>query len=134
VVTVLPDNNRFVAIAAVPIPEVFAVAIAITVTMTFTDGHAIGTYTDSDFFRSGGNGAANSHHGGYGYCVLDHLRAPINVKPWSQSPAATNVPARRENTSDATRSALTASANNPGKAGTAGDRRPHSRNFGSEQY
>jgi hypothetical protein len=72
VVTVLPDNNRFVAIAAVPIPEVFAIAIAITVTMTFTDGHAVGTYTDSDFFRSGGNGAANAHHGGYGYCVLDH--------------------------------------------------------------
>jgi hypothetical protein len=72
VVSVLPDNDRFVTISAVPIPIVFTVTTAITVTMTFTHGHAIGTYTDSDFFRCGRTCAANTHHGGYGYCVLDH--------------------------------------------------------------
>jgi hypothetical protein len=72
VVTVLPNDNRFVTIPAVPIPKVFTVTIAITVTMTFTHGHAIRTYTDSDFFRSSRNCAANTHHGGYCYCVLDH--------------------------------------------------------------
>jgi hypothetical protein len=68
VVTVLPNNNRFVTISAVPIPKVFTVTIAITVTMTF-HGHSIRTYTDSDFFRSSRNCAANTHHGGYCYCV-----------------------------------------------------------------
>jgi hypothetical protein len=70
VITVLPDNNRFVAISAVPIPKVFT--IAITVTTTFPHGHAMRTYTDSDFFRCSRNCAANTHHGGYCYCVLDH--------------------------------------------------------------
>jgi hypothetical protein len=63
VVTVLPDNNRFVTTSAVPIPKVFAVTI--TITMTFTYGHAMRTYTDSDFFRSSRNCAADTHHGGY---------------------------------------------------------------------
>jgi len=72
VVTVLPDNNRFVTISAVPIPKVFTVTIAITISMTFTHGHAIRTYTDSDFFRSSRNCVANTDHGGYRYCVLDH--------------------------------------------------------------
>jgi hypothetical protein len=72
VVTVLPDNNRFVTISAIPIPKVFTVAIAIPIAMTFTHGHATRTYTDSDFFRSSRNCAANTHHGGYCYCVLDH--------------------------------------------------------------
>jgi hypothetical protein len=70
VIAVLLDNNRFVAISAIPIPEVFTVAIAIT--MTFTDGHAMRAYTDSDFFGCSGNCAANSHHGHYCYCVFDH--------------------------------------------------------------
>jgi hypothetical protein len=70
VVTVLPDDNRFVAISAVAIPIVFTVTIAITVTMAFTHGHAMRTYTDSDFFRSSRYCAANSHHGGYCYCVF----------------------------------------------------------------
>jgi hypothetical protein len=70
VVTVLPDNNRFVTTSAVPIPKVFTVTI--TVTMTFTHRHAMRTYTDSDFFRSSRNCAANTHHGGYCYCILDH--------------------------------------------------------------
>jgi len=42
VVAVLPNDNRFVTISAVPIPKVFTITIAITV--TFTDGHAIRTY------------------------------------------------------------------------------------------
>jgi hypothetical protein len=50
VITILPDNNRLVTISAVPIPKVFT--IAITVTTTFTHGHAMRTYTDSDFFFS----------------------------------------------------------------------------------
>jgi hypothetical protein len=50
VVTVLPDNNRFVTTSAVPIPKV--ITVTITVTMTFTHRHAMRTYTDSDFFRS----------------------------------------------------------------------------------
>jgi hypothetical protein len=70
VVTVLPDNNRFVTTSAVPIPKV--ITVTITVTMTFTHRHAMRTYTDSDFFRSSRNCAANTHHGGYCYCVLDH--------------------------------------------------------------
>jgi hypothetical protein len=70
VVTVLPDNNRFITIAAVPIPIVFTVTIAITV--TFTYGHAMRTYTDSDIFRCSRNCAAKTHYGGYHYCVLDH--------------------------------------------------------------
>ncbi|WP_172899775.1 hypothetical protein [Bradyrhizobium erythrophlei] len=70
VVTVLPNDNRFVTIPAVPIPKVFTVTIAIT--MTFTHGHAMRTYTDSEFFRSSRNCAANTHHGGYCYCVLNH--------------------------------------------------------------
>jgi hypothetical protein len=70
VITVLPNNNRFVTISPVPIPKVFT--IAITVTMTFTHGHSMRTYADSDFFRSSRNCAANPHHGGYCYCVLDH--------------------------------------------------------------
>jgi hypothetical protein len=69
-ISVLPDNDRFVTISAVPIPKVFT--IAITVTTTFTHGHAMRTYTDSDFFRSSRNCAANTHHGGYCYCVLNH--------------------------------------------------------------
>ena len=72
VVTVLPDNNRFVTISAVPIPIVFTVTIAIAVTMTFTHGHATRTYSDSDFFRSSRHCAANTHDGGYCYCVFDH--------------------------------------------------------------
>jgi hypothetical protein len=48
VVTVLPNNNRFVTISAIPILKVFTVTIAIT--MSFTHGHATRTYTDSDFF------------------------------------------------------------------------------------
>jgi hypothetical protein len=72
VVTVLPNDNRFVTIPAVPIPKVFTVTIASTVTMTFTHGHAMRTYTDSEFFRSSRNCAANTHHGGYCYCVLNH--------------------------------------------------------------
>lgn len=70
VVTVLPDDNRFVTISAVPIPKVFTITIAIT--MTFTHGHAMMNYTDSDFFRSSRNCTANTHHGGYCYCVFDH--------------------------------------------------------------
>src|SRR5579859_7437546 len=58
VVTVLPDNNRLVTISAVLIPKVFAVTIAITVATTFTHGHAMRTYTDSDFFRCSRNCAA----------------------------------------------------------------------------
>ena len=72
VITVLPDNNRFVTISAVAIPNVFTVTIAITVTTTFTHGHALRTYTNSDFFRSSRNCAANTHHGRDCYCVLDH--------------------------------------------------------------
>jgi hypothetical protein len=49
VITVLPDNNRFVTISAVPNPKVFT--IAITVTTTFTHGHAMRTYTDSDSYE-----------------------------------------------------------------------------------
>jgi uncharacterized membrane protein YkvI len=70
VVTVLPDNNRFTTIAAVPIPIVVTVTIAITV--AFTYGHAMGAYTDSDVFRCSRNCAAKTHYGGYYYCVLDH--------------------------------------------------------------
>jgi hypothetical protein len=70
VVTVLPNNNRFVPISAVPIPKVFTVTIAIT--MPFTHGHATRTYTDSDFFSSSRNCAANTHHGGYCYRVPYH--------------------------------------------------------------
>jgi uncharacterized membrane protein YkvI len=70
VVTVLPDNNRIIAISAVPIPIV--ITIAITITMTFTHGHALRTYTDSDFFRCCWNCAANTDNGGYCYCVFDH--------------------------------------------------------------
>jgi hypothetical protein len=72
VVTVLPNNNRFVTISAVTIPKVFTVTIAITVTMTFTHRHAKRTYTDSDFSRSRRDCATNAHHGGYCYCVLNH--------------------------------------------------------------
>lgn len=100
VVTVLPDNDRFIGAAAVAVPIVFAVMIAITVAMTLTNGDAMRADTDSDFFRSGGNCAANSHHGGNCYCILDHYVLPINVKLWNQSPAATKVPGRRE-TNDA---------------------------------
>jgi hypothetical protein len=39
VVTVLPDNNRFVTISAVSIPKVFAVTIAIP--MALTHGNAM---------------------------------------------------------------------------------------------
>jgi hypothetical protein len=70
-VVVLPNNDRFVAMA-VPIPIVFTVTVAIPVTMNFTDGHTATAYTDPDFFRSGRNCAANTHHGGQCYCVLDH--------------------------------------------------------------
>ncbi len=70
VVTVLPDNNRLVAISAVLIPNVFTVTIAIT--MIFAHGHAMRTYTNSDFFGCSRNCAANAHHGGYCYCVLNH--------------------------------------------------------------
>jgi hypothetical protein len=70
VVTVLPDDNRFVTTSAVPIPKVFTVTI--TVTMTFAHGHAMRTYTNSDFFRSRRDCAANTHHGGHCYYVLDH--------------------------------------------------------------
>jgi hypothetical protein len=76
VVTVLPDNNRFVTISAVPIPIVFTVTIAIAVTMTFTHRHATRTYSDSDFFRSSRHCAANTHDGGYCYCVFDHYVLP----------------------------------------------------------
>jgi hypothetical protein len=72
VVTVLPDNNRFVTTSAVPIPKVFTVTVTITVTMTFTHGHAMRTHTNSDFFRSSRDCAANTHYGGYCYCILDH--------------------------------------------------------------
>ncbi|WP_375788566.1 hypothetical protein ACE10Z_14815 [Bradyrhizobium sp. Pha-3] len=72
VVTVLPDNNRFVTISAVPISKVFTVTIAITVTMTFAHRHAMRTHTDSDFVRSSRDCGANTHHGGYCYYVLDH--------------------------------------------------------------
>jgi len=95
VVAVLPDNNRIIAISAVPIPNVITIAIAIT--MTFTHGHALRTYSYSDFFRCCRNCAANTDNGGYCYCVFDHCVLPINVKLWSQSLAATNVPRRREN-------------------------------------
>jgi hypothetical protein len=71
-VAVPPDNHRFVATSAVPIPKMFTVTIAIAVTTTFTHGHATRTYPDSDFFRSNRNCAANTHHGSYGDCVLDH--------------------------------------------------------------
>jgi hypothetical protein len=70
VVTVLIDNDRVIAISAVAIPNVFTIAIAVT--MTFTHGHALGTYTDSDFFRCCWNCAANTDHGGYCYCVFYH--------------------------------------------------------------
>jgi hypothetical protein len=70
VVTVFPDDNRFVTVSAVAIPIVFTVTIAITV--TFAHGHAARTDTDSDFFRSSRHCAANTHHGGDDYCVLDH--------------------------------------------------------------
>jgi hypothetical protein len=75
VVAVLPDNDGL-AIPAVPISIVFTVAVAVAVTiavaMNFAHGHAVGAYTDSDFFRAGRNCAADTHHGGYGDCVLDH--------------------------------------------------------------
>jgi hypothetical protein len=73
VVAVLLDNDRFVAISAISIPEVFAVAIA----MTFTHGHAMRTYSDSDFFRCSRNCAANSGHGRYRQNVFDHCVLPI---------------------------------------------------------
>jgi hypothetical protein len=72
VVTVLSNNDRFVAIPAVAIPKVFTIAIPITVAMDFTDGHTIAADTDTDFFRSGGNCAANTYHGGQCDCVPDH--------------------------------------------------------------
>jgi len=72
VVTALPDNNRFVTISAVPISKVFAVTIAIPVAMPLTHGDAMRAYADSDFFRSSRNCAANTHHGGYYHCILDH--------------------------------------------------------------
>jgi hypothetical protein len=71
VVTVLPDNNRFTTIAAVPIPIVVTVTVTVTITVTFTYGHAMGAYTDSDVFRCSRNCAAKTHYGGY-YYVLDH--------------------------------------------------------------
>jgi len=71
VVTVLPNNDCF-ATMAVPIPIVFTVTVPITITMNLTDGHTATAYTDPDFFRSGRNCAANTHHGGQCYCVLDH--------------------------------------------------------------
>jgi hypothetical protein len=71
VVAVLPDNDGL-AIPAVPIPIVFTVAVTIAVAMNFAHGHAVGAYTDSDFFRAGRNCTADTHHGGYGDCVLDH--------------------------------------------------------------
>jgi hypothetical protein len=70
VITVLPDNNCLITIPAVPIPKMLTVAIAIA--MTFTHRHARRAYTDSDFLRSGGNCAANTHHGGHYYCVSYH--------------------------------------------------------------
>jgi hypothetical protein len=86
VVAVLPDNDRFVTIPAVPIPIVFTVAVTIAITMNFAHGHAVWTYTDSDFFRAGRNCAADTYHGSYGDCVLNHLRAPITVKLWRANP------------------------------------------------
>jgi hypothetical protein len=73
VVTVLSNNDRF-ATMAVPIPIVFTVTIPIT--MNLTDGHTATAYTDPDFFRSGRNCAANTHHGRQCDCVLDHCVLP----------------------------------------------------------
>jgi hypothetical protein len=72
VVTILPDNNRFVTISAVTIPKVFAVTIAIPVAMPLTHGDAMRAYADSDLLRSSRNCAANTHQGGYYHCVPDH--------------------------------------------------------------
>jgi hypothetical protein len=76
VVSVLPDNNRFVTISAVAIPIVFTVTIAIAVAMTFTHGHATRADPDSDFFRSSRHCTANTHDGGYCYYVFDHYVLP----------------------------------------------------------
>jgi uncharacterized membrane protein YkvI len=70
VVAVLLDYDGFVTTSAVPIPIV--VAVTVTVTMNFAHGHAMRTDTDSDFFRASRNCAADTHHGGYRDCVLDH--------------------------------------------------------------
>jgi hypothetical protein len=71
VVTILPNNDRF-ATMAVPIPIVVTVTVAIPITMDLADGHTTAAYTDSDLFRSGGNCAGDTHHGGQCDCVLDH--------------------------------------------------------------
>jgi hypothetical protein len=68
VVAVLLDYDGFVTTSAVPIP----IVVAVTVTMNFAHGHAMRTDTDSDFFRASRNCAADTHHGGYRDCVLDH--------------------------------------------------------------
>ena len=93
VVTVLPNNDRFATTPAVPIPIVFTV----TVTMDHTDGHATPAETNTNFFRSGRNCAANGHHSGQCDCVFDHYVLPMNVKLRSQSGATPNVPKQPEN-------------------------------------
>jgi hypothetical protein len=71
VVTILPNNDCLTTMA-IPIPIVFTVTVTIPVAMDLADGHTIAAYTDSDLFRSGGNCAADTHHGGQCDCVLDH--------------------------------------------------------------
>ena len=72
VITVLPDDNRLVMTSAIPIPIVFTIAIAIAVAMNFTHRHAVRSYTDSEFLRSGGNCATKTHCDGHCYCVSNH--------------------------------------------------------------
>jgi hypothetical protein len=68
-VVVLPNNDRF-STMAVPIAIVFTITIPIA--MDHADGHTTTAHTDTDFFRSGGNCAANAHHGDHGDCIFDH--------------------------------------------------------------
>jgi uncharacterized membrane protein YkvI len=70
VVAVLLDDDGFVTIPAVPIPIMVAVTVAVAMNLAY--GHAMGTDTDSDVFRAGRNCAADTDHGGYGECVLNH--------------------------------------------------------------
>jgi len=97
VVTILPNNDRFATIAAVPIPIVFTVTVTIPITMDHTDSHATTADADTDFFRPGRHCAANTHHGGQCGCILDHCVLPMNVKLRSQSVATPNVPKKPEN-------------------------------------
>jgi len=71
-VVVLLDDDGLVAIPAVPNVLAVAVAVTIAIAMNFANGHAVGTHTDSDFFRAGRNCAADAYHGGDCDCVLNH--------------------------------------------------------------